>query len=193
MSVENAYWYANDRCRPAFLTMVLQPGVTLPVTWDTLPLHMHSPTACWYGRKYSYFSLVTLLSIIRTLEFLAAFLFYCFYNTSTPTRVAVASALGGCMVLVGWYSTLLWMGESNGRYCIQSILRWMQSMRIILWIKMRLRLVDRSDEAFGVDIHTEELWGEQQQQESFDRHTFHHAYGIDPTDAASWHGRGDMI
>ncbi|KZP26955.1 hypothetical protein FIBSPDRAFT_928377 [Athelia psychrophila] len=88
------------------------------------------------------------LLIWSTLEFLAAFLFYCFHNTSTPTCVTVASALGGCMALVAWYSTRLWIGESNGRYYLQRLSQWMRTMFIALWSKMRPWRADGSNESF---------------------------------------------
>lgn len=43
------------------------------------------------------------------MQFLAAFLTYCFSNTAAPTRVIVASAMGGCSALIAWYLIKRWL------------------------------------------------------------------------------------
>ncbi|KZP26954.1 hypothetical protein FIBSPDRAFT_1040444 [Athelia psychrophila] len=69
------------------------------------------------------------LLIWSTLEFLGGFLSYCFSNTTSPTRAAVASALGGCIVLTVWCWTRLWVSESRqGRDYFENIEDWPRRM-----------------------------------------------------------------
>ncbi|KZP02257.1 hypothetical protein FIBSPDRAFT_91398 [Athelia psychrophila] len=51
------------------------------------------------------------------------------------------------MALVAWYSTRLWIGESNGRYYLQRLSQWMRTMFIALWSKMRPWRADGSEES----------------------------------------------
>lgn len=52
------------------------------------------------------------------MEFLGAILFYCLWNTTTATRIAVSSSLAGCFILLAWYLVSHWLGHSDSPHIV---------------------------------------------------------------------------